>query len=271
MENIFALIVEAERLSNEKAMELFDCNEEGLKKILAGEEKPGVKGLYNVNRLYGVSMALMMDGEPNDATDRVVIDQMKAKLAQSHSIARGDEFYQKLVDLGIKSIDREHLFEIYDQDKDLVNISGLIVRDNYELYQAVKSLNVALRPGGYRLNPLREHPEENRVADWHQADTAMRMLFLNGHLRDKNFNKLFAEIQIEKLSLEKACDFLSFYQSGRLEFDPQMVLRLINQGALVIKVASTEVDNWGRVVNHYEKDVFATLLLKDYCEKLLKK
>ena len=271
MENIFALIVEAERLSDEKAMALFDCDAESLKKIIAGEEKPGVKGLYNVNRQYGVSMALMMDGEPSDATDRVVMEQFKSQLAQSHSIARGDAFYQKLVDLGIHSIDREHLFEIYDQDKDLVNISGLIVRDNYELYQAVKSLGVALRPGGYRLNPLREHPEENRVADWHQADSAMRVLFLNGHLHDRDFNKLFAEIQIEKLSLEKACDMLSFYQAGRLEFDPAMVLRLIEHGAVIVRVASTEVDNWGRVVNRYEKDIFATMLLKEYCEKLLKK
>lgn len=271
MENIFALIVEAERLSEEKAMELFDCDAEHLKKIVEGEEKPGVKGLYNVNRHYGVSMGLMMDGEPSDATDRVVIEQMKTQLAQSHSVARGDEFYQKLVDLGIKCIDREHLFEIYDQDKDLVNISGLIVRDNYELYQAVKSLGVALRPGGYRLNPLREHPEENRVADWHQADSAMRALFLNGHLRDRDFNKLFNEIQIEKLSLEKACDMLSFYQAGRLEFDPSMVLRLIDHGAVIIRVVAHEIDNWGRPIDRYERDVFTTMLLKEYCEKLLKK
>ena len=99
----------------------------------------------------------------------------------------------------------------------------------------------------------------------------MRVLFLNGHLRDKDFNKLFTEIQIEKLSLEKACDLLSFYQAGRLEFDPAMVMRLIDHGAVIVRVASTEVDNWGRVVNRYEKDVFATMLLKDYCEKLLKK
>jgi len=180
-----------------------------------------------------------------------------------------DSFYNELIKHGINCITRNKVFEIYDAKKDAVNISHIIIKDNYLLYKYVKSTGKSINPGGVRLDSLKISDRENIIKTWDMADNLVFSLFKKGLLKDKGFNNMALDVDLTGLSIEEANAILKKYQNGTFEFNARNVLMLINNGAYIQRLAYTETNAVGNTINHYENDVFSTLMLKKYCEDIL--
>ncbi len=267
--NIYKLVVEAYQLSNEQAKELFKCDETTLVKILDGIEKPSLDGIYNLSKKYDISLDLIMDLESTSKKDQQVLDGLLSRIEKNQRIKAEDEFYNDLIKHRIGCVSRDKLDDVYDSKSNTINIVGVIVKDNYNLYKYVKSKGLGVLPGGYKLNPLRQNDKDNIIDTWDKADNAVFTLFKSGVLKDKGFNNVVLDLSISNLSIEEANEILKKYQDGTLKFDPRHVLILINNGAYIKKFAGTTINSVGFTEDHWEKDVFATLMLKKYCEDIL--
>ena len=266
--NIFKLVVDAYQLSDDDAKELFQCDDLTLAKILDGIEKPCLDGIYKLSKKYDISLDLVMNSEATNKKDQAIINSLNDMIEKNNIKKAEDYFYSELVRRGINCISRDKVSEIYDAKNDLIKISAVIVKDNYALYNYVKSTGKNVSPGGYKLNPLRQS-KDNIIDSWDMAENVVFILFKNGNLKDKGFNNVILDLDLNVLSTEEANSILKKYQNGTFEFNARNILILINKGACIERFAYTETNSIGNAIDHYEKDVFATLLLKKYCEELL--
>lgn len=264
--NIFKLVVDAYQLSEKDAKELFKCDDLLFKKILDGNEKPSLDGIYNLSQKYGITLDLIMKPEKANKKDQAILDDLNLRIKKIKMSKAEDEFYKKLLKNKITCISRNKITDIYDSENNKINIAGVIVKDNYELYKFVKSLGLDVKPGGYKINPLEEYSKGNIIDSWDKAENTVFSLSKSGILKDKGFKNMVLDLNIGGLSVEEANEILKKYQNGTIAFNPRHVLVLINNGAYVQRFAGTTIDNAGFAVDHWEKDVFQTLLLKKYCE-----
>jgi len=62
---------------------------------------------------------------------------------------------------------------------------------------------------------------------------------------------------------EKKNQLLCYFRNGKLEWSSKTILDLINLGGVCISLSGAG----GSMPNSYEKDIFTTNLIKDYCER----
>ncbi len=263
MENIFSLIIRSYRLSDEEAMALFACDKDSLDKIVSGQEKPGAQGMYNVNVKYDVSLKYMMEGKPSGESDKRICQQLETMIKCNKIKDRADQFHKKLVRAGLGSVvDLSQVSGIYDATDDLITLGGVFRRDNFKLYSFAKSFPLSTRE--FRL-PGENH-DTAAVKDWKEADRTAAELYLRGALKDPEFASLVNDAMLKSFDEGMLVSFLYRFRNGNIPFNPAVVLKLIKHGAF-LKVC-VKADEGG---GEFENDVLGTLVLKDYCERLLSK
>ena len=265
--NIFKLVVDAYNLSEEESKQLFQCNDKELVEILRGDQKPSQSRICYISEKYNISLELIMNSKQMNKNDQKVLKELTV-MAQKTINDRAESFYNDLINHGIDFIQKDKLHEIYDMNDDSIIISNVIVRDNYALYNFVKRTGKKVKPGGFKLNPLRQYDKDIVIDSWETAENVVFSLYKNGILKDTDFRKLVLDVDLSALTKEEANVLLKKYLNGTIEFDPHKIIILINNGAYVEKLAYVTLND-GIVENHYEKDVFTTMMLKKYCEEVI--
>lgn len=260
MKNIFKLIVDAEELSDEDAMSLFDCDKKTLKQILSGNKTPDLNGVYNINKKYEISLELMIKGKESNSKDEKIIKTLESKISSHKKDLLFNDFVKGIKKNGF-SLSEEQICKIYNAKDDCIYVDNLIEINDYKLYTFVKSLNKTVLKGQIGFSP--------RTINWNEADKIVLNLFIEDKLMF--WGEIVQTLDFSTLSNEEINGLFKKYQYGQLPFDPQKILKLIELGARITRVENVTYSSANENINLITQgDSFTMILLKQYCENLIK-
>ena len=100
---------------------------------------------------------------------------------------------------------------------------------------------------------------------WEEGDKAVYEYFLKGALKNPGWT-VFGLDSMDEYGAQK---YLNDIRTGKKPFDPEIILKLLDKGAVVKHdIGAVEFGERGDVCT---EDYIETALLKDYCERLLDK
>lgn len=147
---------------------------------------------------------------------------------------------------------------LYDATTDSISAEKLLAYDDAKMFlyvsehYAMKPSSLALRPE-YRGGIYANHTSD-QFQSWEDVKRAIPKMMVCS-LQDARFLLMYDG---------KSDEMLQYIESGKLAFDPEVILHLIRNGSYFTKIYSV---NFSLHEYQYEKDVLKTMMVRDYCER----
>ena len=216
-----------------------------LERFNKGKDILSLNELNMIADKLGVSYQFLVKGEPSNSHDRDVLSSIKYN---------DKKFKEKLIEnvyseTNIKLFD--YSFTFFDFETKKVNAEELLRINDAKLFGYFSK--------HYEIQP--NMVNGNQCNNW--DDVCEQLL---GSVGDR-FSKDFIPFAKPKgKDLYQWNKVLDQFRDGKLEFDPKLIVYVLEQGATLSRVIGTD---WqGNAIE--SPDVFATRLLRKYCEDLLK-